>query len=543
MPYGNLDLNYDDSSDEESIDKRIENYNISESWKLFTQSTVFPKLIQRGLNSREILRSFFAHALGVELLYEKRVNSQYYKLKRKYLSQSFPRKFLLFSVVFSTLRDCSRKFIKDFLIFGEENIHLQQKDSLYLAVLEITLCVSIHKREKSFVEKILQNSALIRALNQKISINNPSSEMQALFRVFNDEFVKFLQEVFERYNLEKVFRKYYQKHNNLLAIEEFFAFLAKRAKEWDLDSYIENYKRKTYPSRSTLVGRNPLSFFSNLRLSNRSRKRCEKNLQHNELAQVLLKNNPKKAISTVQKWSFSEEISMNAVDEIQGIMSSGKHTAKVNDVTTYSEIVNEIKLITELISKKSGENEESIAKSIIKWLRQIINGNELSLKSFNLPQNMQGTLREKLEEYAHHWIGTEGTRNPAVFICNQMAFDLMEQNSHISWEDTIKNLMPMSPNGSTHAAREVNEVFKDYMPYPYEYDSPEKPPTTVSKHAVKLIKREAEVVKKWVLMHSQKEHLSSKKISAVANFIKTECNWYDYTENEEENLANSPVIG
>lgn len=83
---------YNDSSDEEDINDKLENYDIDEQWeKLQKKHTSRPFRDQNSKNKHPLrnneLHSFVAHVAGIKLKYSKNVNAQYYPLKLKLLSE------------------------------------------------------------------------------------------------------------------------------------------------------------------------------------------------------------------------------------------------------------------------------------------------------------------------------------------------------------------------------------------------------------------------------------------------------------------------
>ena len=79
-----FEANYDDSSDEESVNAALEGYDIASSWK--KSVTANKRTIRKSISIDDKMLSFAAHAAGLKLLYSKAINAVYYPNKAKFLS-------------------------------------------------------------------------------------------------------------------------------------------------------------------------------------------------------------------------------------------------------------------------------------------------------------------------------------------------------------------------------------------------------------------------------------------------------------------------
>lgn len=83
-----FDSNYDDSSDEDEINDKVNHYDIEKNWQRIFNRSYRPDN-KDFINNDELL-SFVAHAAGIKLFYSSQVNTKYYPLKHLVLSEKKP---------------------------------------------------------------------------------------------------------------------------------------------------------------------------------------------------------------------------------------------------------------------------------------------------------------------------------------------------------------------------------------------------------------------------------------------------------------------
>ncbi len=237
--------------------------------------------------------------------------------------------------------------------------------------------------------------------------------------------------------------------------------------------------RKVLEANYTFLSHNAYSFIANIRLSNRSQKRFIKNKTH-----MIFKEE-----SALKTWQF---IRSGYAIEQQDVTSFPGRNEEVLNAGNYDAIYEKIRTIKENL------NIDDVKLATI--IRSIIAGDES-----NLPYNLTQELMKTLCTITYLIFGCEATRNPAMFVSNQMLLDLIIQEK-TSWENALK-IMPMAPKGATPTARELNESYKINMPYPYVYPGTTTTPFHTSE---KLSKAEANIFKHWLKLkklHKQFEHL------------------------------------
>ncbi len=263
------------------------------------------------------------------------------------------------------------------------------------------------------------------------------------------------------------------------------------------------YKRRPVLSEDHIFEqKNAQDHLSNIRLSNRSQKRKIKNYYGNPFNKPLVeKDSGSLYISRITRcWKFLDDNDLLAFDE-QGIQTSLGREHKVILLGTYDDVIAKI---SETFKKR---DDDEVALGI----RHIIKGNNEKLTHFNEQEKLV------LAALSYLFLGCECTRNPAVFITNQMILDLLI-NSQISWGEA-RELMTMAPEGSVGLARGLGKKYKTKVIFPYEY------PGKIDS-AGALFERDAKLVKMWLKYFYTKD---KKKKTTIDKFIRSQIkDWYGF---------------
>ncbi len=126
---------YDDSSDEESVQEKIDNYDINQAWESFKSKS--------EESTADNLLSFVAHAAGIKFLYSADVNELYYNSKSHLLktdekkpSASKQLEEILTRSIVSSLELTLIK-MQEFLQQADPDLHKQnKKEKIYQAVIQ-----------------------------------------------------------------------------------------------------------------------------------------------------------------------------------------------------------------------------------------------------------------------------------------------------------------------------------------------------------------------------------------------------------------------
>jgi hypothetical protein len=327
----------------------------------------------------------------------------------------------------------------------------------------------------------------------------------------------------------------------------FYKYLLDKQEELKLDQI----NRTTLGDACVLSAKNSLGFFTGLRLANRSQKRLIKNIANNPLITALHDKEPdedtrgKHYIKKVHcNWQFFNK----KAAETQGILTSLGRDDFVDNAGSYQDVFRKIsKLIKYLNEKKDLKITDAL---IATWIRDVHQGKKTltDLDDKLLGENEKDTLRQLLTDFTYLLLGCEPTRNPAMFIIMQMALDLIIYKG-FTWEDVLLKygkfndggLMPMSPDKVVAVARHLENIYRDFMPYPYEYKGTDK--LASSQQLEDLMEREAIIMHQWLCwyMEDDKAKMSfwrDKKLSEIANHIcgYDNLNWFSMEDKQSEDV-------
>ncbi len=288
-------------------------------------------------------------------------------------------------------------------------------------------------------------------------------------------------------------------------LKEYIGFLYTQNFRLGLAKSCQQFFRKTLNSSHTFANINPNTFFSNLRVANRSQRRAMKNYSSCVISSGLVN---KTTISVVHReWKF---ICGQALEQ-QMLTNAMSRQDEVTSLGNYDSIGVAIGKIKDIFKKyKTKITDADIAKAIRSVFKgelpDIVQNKSLTRLEKEIISNLLGGL-------TYLFFGCEAVRNPAIIIINQMMLDLII-NEQFTWDRMLvgKKMMPMAPKCATAVARQVNDDFRSYMPYPYIYHGTTSVPTEKAEEERKklasgekiskkehLIKLEAAIVKHWLV--------------------------------------------
>jgi hypothetical protein len=278
-----------------------------------------------------------------------------------------------------------------------------------------------------------------------------------------------------------------------------------------------------------------ISFFSHVRLSNRSQTREIKN--YRSLSSLEAKTfYPKESMYRV--WSLFSSKALERLGVFSG-NQKGSRKDMVDSAGSYQEISNVLKgykdyfntLIPNFI-------EDSL---IATWIKEIIRGENRLTKideefaKMMYEQSKIDKLKEKLVGIAYLLFGCEVARNPASIPIHYMMLELII-NNRLNFEDALtatsnNNLsnggrMPMSAKGAIAAGRRLNNKFAQYLPCTYSYPGNEKD-SEVGILDPEMISREVNILYGWLSLKIGPDIVKQKDILYFFDYIMAEIpkNW------------------
>jgi len=191
MQSDKTEINFDDSSDEETLEEGLKDYVLQEQWEAFSKAKGYEKDSDKKL-------PFLAHAFGIGLLYSQEVNDLYYGkedepgLKEKYLS-SVVTPDILSDIIDQTLARTLRMFykdiddakiaeVKDVLVLDETLKSLIEKISDALVYIEDGKLKMIDDEGNDFFDLAAQ--ALDEAMEEILSGDDFKDEIDRDFATF-----------------------------------------------------------------------------------------------------------------------------------------------------------------------------------------------------------------------------------------------------------------------------------------------------------------------------------------------------------------------
>ena len=174
--------------------------------------------------------------------------------------------------------------------------------------------------------------------------------------------------------------------------------------------------------------------------------------------------------------------------------------------------------------------------NVVKWIRQIINGDKLDSLSGENPPKLTHHLTLFLVQLAHLFIGTEGIRYPGALVQSQMIMDLI-QDGKLTWKQAFTEnedhiYYPMILKGATKACRTLTTTFRQYSFYSHVY--PGEALNIEHEKVVKYIGAERRLTQRWLENRSVSEEISMEN---SADILFRELNmailqWYPQEHND-----------
>lgn len=248
-------------------------------------------------------------------------------------------------------------------------------------------------------------------------------------------------------------------------------------------------ERKHLPNTYSFKSDNPNRFFASLRLARRSRVRkmrqCEADSIYQETSSVAYLN-----------WQFTAN---HTVLERQQISPNLGCSDYVDNLGNYS-------AICELLKKISSSASDKVNDGLVaKLIRQTLQGKNLAeiIEQIDIDPKIQKRLLEVITNLTYLLFGTEVIRNPASLIIHQMILDLIligetnfeEMFGYYNADQRVYGDMPMAIEHAVSASRQLNNIYQQYMFFPYEYHGADD-----KGRPEKIYDLEADIIKGWLVV-------------------------------------------
>ena len=266
----------------------------------------------------------------------------------------------------------------------------------------------------------------------------------------------------------------------------------------NINNALKSFHRPTLGGNYLFASTNPLSFYANLRLSNRSQKRQILNKRYalfksDNVARTWKLNNETKAV-VVENQELSNG-TLGRRDYVQGLGKYDKIYADIlqikNDLQTHHIDVDD--------------------KKITEWIRQAFSGIALRLNYSTISDAVKQSIEDMIDRVSYLLHGCEASRNIAMIVIIPMMLDLILEGDEWTLEEAFTGsvdgepveraikLMPMSPEGAVAAARTLERVYRPFTPHHYVYPGVEDRDGTDKKMSKdELVQFEARVVRAWI---------------------------------------------
>lgn len=178
----------------------------------------------------------------------------------------------------------------------------------------------------------------------------------------------------------------------------------------------------------------------------------------------------------------------NSTIKVENILKYGSNPNWRNDVVLFNEKTKDWKRYSEIFKSIKFEGFEILLKA-----RVNIKTVEKELISLNDDEQSKNLMRLWFLLF-----GCEFIKNPAQIILVNMVLDIMEQNIEsirLDWATKINELLPMTKHLVLGEAMKLNDLYANYMPYPYRY---QEEYTLKTDFEANLLKNEAGVFEKWL---------------------------------------------
>lgn len=535
-PSENLSIlasNFDDSSDEEEQD--VDQYDLDEAWETFKTEADFWQMKESCGDESQVAFSFLTHFVGIQLLHSREVNKVYYQDKKKYLGgrpseelpsnaqirdwvqRSFEAAVSSFLSSFQIDEDAKLKIInfitsssnirKLFVAINRVDVNLKFKTSILSEALNAEKIIeseqsrnsstSFQSTDAAKLEALPFDSFVLQLMQQKNI--EPKKDLHELVLKNYEELVEKYIVSFDK-KAKKIFLRDMLADNKLVLLESsaaspaallfYYLFIRKLQKNLVLLRWL----RPTLPDDFIFKIPNATAFFSNIRLSNRSIARESRNIIDREDAETAIRsiNDWQQTMpSVLRRWSFQDS---STTTDRQDLQCKFNKISFVNDVrllgrgngigrnTSYGEL---IVRITEL------GGDIAVAQNLRNYLNNIVG---LNRERGKFKRAVKNEDKDFYADLTYLFFGLESTRNPAIFVINQMLLDLIIAGKK-TWQQVIE-IMPMVPAGAIPASRQLNRRYDAHMPHHYEYPGDEALPAGYTLN--KLISAEAAIVGLWL---------------------------------------------
>jgi hypothetical protein len=528
-------FNFDDSSDEEEQD--VDQCDLDDVWEKFKVAVDARQMIESGSTESQIAFSFLSHFIGIQLLHGQEVNKIYYREKQKYLglpAEQLPSNAQIRDWVKRSLEAALTSFLSSFQMneadklkiinFLLDRVNINQ---LFVAMsrvdINLQLKTIVLQEALAVAEKMKSNQDLNSSSSSQDDFNSKeelSPFDSFIFHIIQQEYNKdrgvkksshqiFLEnydELIKKYiiSLDKKDKKRFIRDmvaDNKLVLPQSSAssqaallFYYLFVRELQKNIVLLRWLRPTLPENFSFQVQNAAAFFSNIRLSNRSITREARNIiDHEKGEQVVRSVNDWQQVmpSIFRTWSFQDSSTATDRQELQCKFNRVNYVTDVRSLGRDNSIERKVGYSELLARIAELGGDVIVAQNLRNYLNNII---LLSRGNNGLKRAVRNEDKDFYADLTYLFLGLESTRNPAMFVLNQMLLDLIIFHKR-TWQMVI-DWMPMVPAGAVPASRQLNRKYDAYMPHHYEYPGDDliQGGYTVSC----LVKAEAKIVHVWL---------------------------------------------
>ncbi|EDV21600.1 uncharacterized protein TRIADDRAFT_59760 [Trichoplax adhaerens] len=546
--YGDLQVNVDDSSDEEEVDSKIEGFSVNEQWAKFINEKYQDVLkcleIQDDRqNKTAIFLSFIVNAIGTYLLYSPQITRAYYLDKSINLGNSQIAKR---SEIWEGIKGIVRSAINSSLaVIVDESFKtvtdhelVDNIDSDETKVIVESILREAEKDMTTFAKLLSVNRELYKKDGIKSEVVKMNNELQLLiYNTADIANIKILDAA-KRNNkgsssvedlLNESTEKYHRRRTRLNSVISRNIVRKSRHEIIDRDRLLTEVERKLVE----LLQRNQNNLMTNIkvrdtidnnfqfqfydyadmlvavRLHNRSQKRTLRNTQQGLL-------NDRAIIPTIGTWNFRNGLSAQGCEVIKRSNYKRVNLTLAYAIRSYEGIRYEIEDLKEYyLPEEITRNYWDIC--IAMCIRSTVNGRGvLLLENSDVSKVAIRRIKDLIARLALTMFGYEAARCPSTIITHQMILDLIIDGK-LTWREALDGkikspskggYLPMSMENAGNLCRNIYlNYYRHYMPYPYRFEGA----STIYnvEHLVDFLHREGEIIDMWLEnVSSEREEIS-----------------------------------
>lgn len=541
--YGDLQVNVDDSSDEEEVDYKIESFSINERWAKFIDEKYEDMLQNLELqdnqqNKTAIFLSFIVNAIGTHLLYSPQITRAYYLDKSINLGNS---KIAKRSEIWEGIKNIIRSAIKSCLTIAMDqcfkNVSDQELDSIDSDEIESIVESTLRESEKDMttfakllsvnrdlykndgitadvvrmnneLQLLIYNTADIANMKISEAANRNSKGSSSIEDLINESPEKYhrrrtrLNSVIARNIIRKSKHEIIDRDRLLADVESNLIQLLKRNQNNLManikvrDTIDNNFQFQFYDYADMLVA---------VRLHNRSQKRMLRNTQQGLM-------DDRAIIPTIGTWNFRNGLSAQGCEIIKRSSYKRVNLTLAYAIRSYEGIRYEIEDLKEYyLPEEITRNYWDICIAIC--IRSTVNGRSvLLLENSDVGKVAIKKVKDLIARLALTMFGYEAASCPSTIIIHQMILDLIIAGK-MTWREVLDGkiksaskggYLPMSMENAGNLCRHIYlNYYRHYMPYPYRFEGASS--TYYNERLGDFLNREADVVTMWLSNLSSKD--------------------------------------